>query len=193
MSNKVFIAKVRSFFERTQYFIFLLSIEFCDFVFTFLLCKLDLIFLILNFRRVLIVVSFHLGKFPAFRNSLSVPSSKAMVEHQLWKGFRLYIYRIGLGRKFNIFFIFQCFLFLAHALQRCNSFLYYSLMMLRQELNMQLILTQQIYSCVLYRFTNKLITRCYLGYRRNVFTVIQIITYTDIVTWRMFEPEAETT
>ena len=46
-------------------------------------------FLILNFRRVLIVVSFLLGKSPAsvyycmptFRNSLSVPSSKAMVEH----------------------------------------------------------------------------------------------------------------
>ena len=45
-------------------------------------------FLILNFRRVLIVVSFLLGKSPAsvyyfmptFRNSLSVPSSKAMVE-----------------------------------------------------------------------------------------------------------------
>ena len=43
-------------------------------------------FLILNFRRVLIVVSFVLGKYPAsvyycmptFRNSLSVPSSKAM-------------------------------------------------------------------------------------------------------------------
>ena len=47
------------------------------------------IFLILNFRRVLIVVSFLLGRSPAsayycmptFRNSLSVPSSKAMVEH----------------------------------------------------------------------------------------------------------------
>ena len=46
-------------------------------------------FLILNFRRVLIVVSFLLGKSPAslyyymptFRNSLSVPSSKAMVKH----------------------------------------------------------------------------------------------------------------
>ena len=46
-------------------------------------------FLILNFRRVLIVVSFLLGKSPAslyycmptFRNSLSVLSSKAMVEH----------------------------------------------------------------------------------------------------------------
>ena len=45
--------------------------------------------LILNFRRVLIVVSFLLGKSPAsvyycmptFRYSLSVPSSKAMVEH----------------------------------------------------------------------------------------------------------------
>ena len=45
--------------------------------------------LILNFRRVLIVVSFLLGKSPAsvyccmptFRNSLSVPSSKAVVEH----------------------------------------------------------------------------------------------------------------
>ena len=53
------------------------------------------------------VVSVLLGKSPAsvyycmptFRNSLSVPFSKAMVEHQLWKGFRLYIYRIGLGRK----------------------------------------------------------------------------------------------
>ena len=64
-------------------------------------------FLILNFRRVLIVVSFLLGKSPAsvyyciptFRNSLSVPSSKAMVEHQLWKCFRLYIDLIGLGRK----------------------------------------------------------------------------------------------
>ena len=47
------------------------------------------LYLILNFRRVLIVVSFLLGKSPAsvyycmptFRNSLSVPSSKAMVEH----------------------------------------------------------------------------------------------------------------
>ena len=47
------------------------------------------IFLILNFRCVLIVVSFLLGKSPAsvyycmptFRNSLSVPSSKAMVEY----------------------------------------------------------------------------------------------------------------
>ena len=66
-----------------------------------------IMFLILNFRCVLIVVSFLLGKSPAsvyycmptFRNSLSVPSSKAMVEHWLWKGFRLYIYRIGLGRK----------------------------------------------------------------------------------------------
>ena len=46
-------------------------------------------FLVLNFRRVLIVVSFLLGKSSAsvyycmqtFRNSLSVPSSKAMVEH----------------------------------------------------------------------------------------------------------------
>ena len=44
-------------------------------------------YLILNFRRVLIVVSFILGKYPAsvyycmptFRNSKSVPSSKAMV------------------------------------------------------------------------------------------------------------------
>ena len=50
--------------------------------------KLIFMFLILNFRRVLIVVSFLLGKSPAsvyycmptFRNSLSVPSSKAMVE-----------------------------------------------------------------------------------------------------------------
>ena len=47
--------------------------------------------MILNFRRVLIVVSFLLGKSPAsvyycmptFRNSLSVPSSKAMVEHSI--------------------------------------------------------------------------------------------------------------
>ena len=47
------------------------------------------IFLILNFRRVLIVVSFLLGKsptsvyhcMPTFRNYISVPSSKAMVEH----------------------------------------------------------------------------------------------------------------
>jgi hypothetical protein len=45
--------------------------------------------LILNFRRVLIVVSFLLGKSPAsvyycmptFQKSLSVPSPKAMVEH----------------------------------------------------------------------------------------------------------------
>ena len=48
-------------------------------------------FFILNFRRVLIVVSFLLGKSPAsvyycmptFLNSLSVPSSNSVVEHSV--------------------------------------------------------------------------------------------------------------
>ena len=55
-------------------------------------------FLILNFRRVLIVVAFLLAKSPAsvyygmptFRNSLSVPSSKAVVEHCLRRWNRLF-------------------------------------------------------------------------------------------------------
>ena len=72
--------------------------EFCDSGFAapegFCASHLDainklILFLILNFRRVLIVVSFLLGKSPAsvyycmptFRNCLSVPSSKVMVEH----------------------------------------------------------------------------------------------------------------